>query len=175
MSASRYVPIPPDRLGAWRALKRASYLHDFLIDRQTDADGRVFYGRAITYGWIRENWPDDDPPALRTLQRFMSVLKRLGIVQIWKDGMRGGMRIRLVTSVKWPGMLPAPAVQLNLFTPAPIPIRRGDVGNVSKSFGNAVDMGSSKPPDLAGCPPSKPPDLAAHILKKQEREKFLRR
>ena len=154
MSPTRYVPISPGRAGAWRALGRASFLHDVLVDRQTDAGGLVFYGRAITYEWIREHWPDDDPPSIPTLHRHMARLKRMGVVQVWKDGMRGGMRIRLVSSVKWPGMPPAPAVQLNLFTPAPIPIRRG-VENVSKSFGNPSENASSKGSKVIFCPRAK--------------------
>jgi hypothetical protein len=140
---SRYVPISPAREAMRKAIGAASYLHDFLVARQTDADGRVFYGRAITYRWILANW-GGDPPAIRSLRRYISRLKRAGLLEVRIVGEHHGMQIRLVGSVKWPEEIPPPAVQLSLFAPAPIPIRQPatvgkDVEKVSETGGNRED------------------------------------
>jgi hypothetical protein len=113
--------IPPSRIGDLKKLKTASYLHDFLIDHQTDASGMVHYGRAISYAWIRAHWPGnpDERPPVRTLQRHMAALKRAGAVHVRVLGFGAGMVVRVLASAKWQNVVPVPAQQMPLFA-API-------------------------------------------------------
>jgi hypothetical protein len=123
----RFVPIDPERAGKLRALKSASFLHDFLIQHQTSRDGLVNYGRAISYRWILAKWPGDgaNPPTIRTLQRYMRKLKDLGFVEVRVLPFGHGMIVRLLLTAKWRPALPATATQLDLFRPNPVEIRRG--------------------------------------------------
>ena len=120
---SRYVAVQPERAGKWDTIKTASHLHDVLTDLQTDASGRVNYGRAFGYAWLLAHWPGnpDDRPTVRTLIRHMAKLKRAGLVEVHHIGFRGfngGMTVRLIGSAKWQTARPAPAVQLSLLLPA---------------------------------------------------------
>jgi len=126
MTRSRFVPIHPERVAKWKAIGAAAALHDLLIDRQTDAQGRVNYGRPVGYAWIRAEWAKQggEPPASRTLERYMQRLKRAGVVHVSRVPWGGGMKIRIVGSAKWANA-PAPAKQMNLFVPEPVSITRG--------------------------------------------------
>lgn len=143
MSGSGFVPVHPDRVALWKAIGAAAALHDLLVDRQTDFDGRVNYGKPVGYAWIRAQWArrGGDPPAKRTLHRYMQRLKRAGLVYVTRVPWGGGMKIRLIDSVKWANA-PAPAQQLNLFAPEPVSITRGKAcgdpsGNLRESCGDA--------------------------------------
>lgn len=123
----RFVPIDPERAGKLRALKSASFLHDFLIQHQTSKDGHVNYGRAISYRWILASWPGeiDQRPTERTLQRYMRKLRDVGFVEIRVLPFGRGMIVRLLVSAKWrPALTPSP-IQLNLFGKNPVEMRGG--------------------------------------------------
>lgn len=153
MTSNRYVPIQPDRAGAWKKIKTASHLHDLLVDLQTDATGRVNYGRPFGYAWILSHWPGnpDHRPSVCTLKRHMATLKRAGLVEVRVVGFGGGMMVRLLGSAKWKNELPPPAEQLSLLSPVR-PIRTAEkpvekavekplnpVENLWKSCGKPVE------------------------------------
>jgi len=120
----RYVAIAPNRIEDRKALGPASYLDDFLVDNQTDAEGNVYYGKPVSYAWIRSRWPQ--APPVRTLKRHMARLKAAGRVWVHKLPFHEGMLLRMLRSAKW-----APkAAQLKLFPSLEI---------VSKSSGKAVE------------------------------------
>jgi len=125
LTAFRYVAVQPTRIGDHRKLGKASYLLDFLTDHQTDAEGRVNYGRPFGYAWIRANWHGnpDDRPAERTLKRHMAILKRGGQVEIRVLGFGNGMMVRVVGSAKWQREIPPPAEQIPMFVQLPVEIR----------------------------------------------------
>lgn len=134
----------------WR-LGSAAALHDLLIDNQTDAAGRVFYGHPISYAWIHARWPGnpDERPVIRTLKRYMSKLKVSGLVRVKKAGMVDGMRVVLLGSAKWANVAAPPPVQLPLLLPQPVSISRG------KPSGIAVEN-QSKTTERAGTDVSLP-------------------
>jgi hypothetical protein len=137
-SQFRYVAISPDRIEERKKIGPASFLHDFLVDRQTDAEGMVNYGKTISYAWIQSRWPD--APPLRTLQRHMARLKAAGLVWIEKAGWDEGMRVRVLGSAKWAQQ----ADQMPLFPlPQPLSISRG------KPVENLSNSGSQAPPKVA--------------------------
>lgn len=111
-SKNSYVPVSPGRIEERKALGPASYLHEFLVDHQTDAEGNVNYGKPFGYAWIRARW--DQAPPLRTMKRHMARLKSAGRVWVQQQPWGEGMRVRLLGSAKWPSQ---PA-QMALF-PAP--------------------------------------------------------
>jgi hypothetical protein len=125
----RFVAIQPSRVGQKKQIGPASFLHDLLVDNQTDASGRVFYGHAFGYAWLLARWPGnpDDRPTVRTLKRHMARLKRLGLLEVRVIGFGGGMVVRLLGSAKWQNELPVPAVQLQLLASPVSPIRRAPV------------------------------------------------
>jgi len=125
LTAFRYVAVQPTRIGDHRKLGKASYLQEFLTDHQTDAEGRVHYGRPVSYRWILANWHGnpDDRPSLRSLERHMAKLQDLGLARVRVLGFGGGMIIRLVGSAKWQRELPPPAEQIPMFVQLPIEIR----------------------------------------------------
>jgi hypothetical protein len=127
-SKNRYVAISPTRIDDRKKFGPAWSLHEFLVDHQTDADGNVHYGRAISYAWIRSRW--QEAPTIRTLKRHMARLKSAGKVYVERAGWDDGMRVRVLGSAKWPQ---APR-QIPLFPPPEIlSISRGkDVRNLSK-------------------------------------------
>jgi hypothetical protein len=154
----RYVAVHPERAAKWDAIKTASHLHDVLTDNQTDAGGRVNYGRPIGYAWLLSRWPGnpDDRPTVRTLKRHMAKLKREGLAEVRVLGFGGGMVVRLLGSAKWQEERPAPAVQLPLLLPAIAPIRRGKavekptdnpVEKQSKSTVSQIHMGTDVSPN----------------------------
>jgi hypothetical protein len=63
-----------------RELGKARGLWDLLVDKQTDAKGAVWYGKAISYDWIRSKLLN--PPPERTLRRWMARLKQFGFVRV---------------------------------------------------------------------------------------------
>jgi hypothetical protein len=137
VSKFRFVAVHPDRPALWR-LGSAAALHDLLIDNQTDAAGRVFYGHPISYAWLLARWPGnpDERPVIRTLKRHMAKLKRAGLVHVKRAGMCDGIRVVLLGSAKWANAAPPQAVQLSLLLPQPLSISRG------KAVGIAVEKQS---------------------------------
>ena len=113
-TAFRFVAVSPGRVEDKKKIGTASFLHDFLVDHQTDAAGRVNYGKAIGYAWIRAHWLA--APPIRTLKWQMAKLKRAGLVEIRVLGFGGGMLLRLIDSAKWKKSLPRPAEQLPLIS-----------------------------------------------------------
>jgi hypothetical protein len=137
LGSTRFVAVQPERAGKWDAIRTASHLHDVLIDLQTDASGRVNYGRAFGYAWLLAHWPGnpDDRPCVRTLKYHMAKLKRAGLVEVRQVGIRGhggGMTVRLIGSAKWQTARPAPAVQLSLLLPAVATMKGKPVENPVK-------------------------------------------
>ena len=97
----------------WHAIGKARLLLDFFTHHQTDASGRVHYGKPITYGWIRKKIANC--PCERTLKSYAARLKREGYIEtrrVW-DGYRSlGFKVRVLNQAKF-----APPRQLGLFTP----------------------------------------------------------
>lgn len=121
MGKSRYIAIGPGRVDQKHVegMGKAVYLHDFLVDHQTDADGRVNYGKPIWYGWIQRQFPGSKR---RTLQRWMARLIDGGYIAYHDCGPRG-FTVRILNQKKWPT-----AGQLPLFPPAqPVCITSGKV------------------------------------------------
>lgn len=115
----RYVAIDPARSSLASELGKASYLDEFLTHFQTDARGRVNYGKVISYEWITERMPA--AVCRRTLERWMARLRALGRVEVIADQARRGMRVRILNQKKWPT-----SAQLSLFAaPAPRCISSG--------------------------------------------------
>ena len=121
-TAFRFVALSPVRIEEKKTIGAAWALHEFLVNHQTDPSGWVYYGKEFGYAWIRSKWLA--APALRTLERHMATLKAAGKVQVRRT-MRGGMRVRLLDSVKFAKPIPEPAVQLPLLLPRIAPIRGG--------------------------------------------------
>lgn len=128
----RYVAVAPGRIEDRKQIGPASYLHDFLVDHQTDAEGNVRYGKAISYAWIRSKWAA--APPLRTLKRHMGRLKGAGCVQITRLPFHDGMLVRVVGSAKW-----APeAAQMRLFPLAePVSISGNRSGKAVSKLSNS--------------------------------------
>jgi hypothetical protein len=82
-----------------RRLGMSIYLLAFFVDKQTDPDGDVFYGKPITYRWIREELPNSPPE--RTLRMWLTILRSQGYIEV-STKLGGGMRVRVVASKKWP-------------------------------------------------------------------------
>lgn len=116
MSKFRYIAIGPGRVDGKHVQRMgmAIWLHDFLIDHQTDARGSVNYGKPISYEWIIERFPN--APALRRLQSWMSILKEEGYVEVVRLKWGRGMLVRILNQKKWPSNQ---AVQMPLFPPPP--------------------------------------------------------
>lgn len=108
MSDRPYVPLDPRLLdGAhMRRMGMSVYLLAFFIHKQTDPGGSVYYGRAITYRWIRDSIRNCPPE--RTLQMWLSTLRTNGYIEVSHER-GGGMRVRIIDSQKWP------TAQLDLF------------------------------------------------------------
>jgi hypothetical protein len=148
---SRFIAVSPDRIERKLTLGPAIYLHEFLTDHQTSADGWVFYGKEFGYAWIRARWLA--APPLRTLKRHMATLKELRLVDIHRT-LRGGMRVRMLDSVKFATPIPPPAVQLPLLLPPVAPIRSGRpvekaVENQCNPISNSAKNGTSVGPKMA--------------------------
>lgn|SRR5487761_179160 len=137
MSKFRYVAIAPDRIEQRQKLGAASYLHDFLVDHQTDAGGKVNYGKPFSYAWIRAHWAN--APPIRTLKWQMAKLKNLGHVRKRRAPF-GGMIVTMLGSVKWSQVEAPPATQIPLFAPrvASISTRNGSNGAKGANLGQWV-------------------------------------
>lgn len=140
----RYVAVAPDRVEEHRAIGKAHALHDFLIDHQTDPSGRVWYGKVISYAWIRSKWLT--APTARTLKRHMARLKAAGLVRVQPLTRQFGMRITVLRSAKWQQA----QAQMGLFPAAEIlSITRGIAsGKLSKKSGNRQVPGDRSVPTL---------------------------
>jgi hypothetical protein len=143
MSKFRYVAIAPGRADGKHVdgMGKAVFLHDFLIDHQTDEAGRVQYGRLITYAWIRERFKN--PPPLRTLQRWMARLRDAGYIDCTAVSSQHGMRVRVLNQKKWP----AKPMQGSLFSPEPRQISSGKV--CEKPVKKPSSPGTTLPPKVA--------------------------
>lgn len=161
MSKFRFVAVSPSRIEERKRLGPAVYLHEFLTDHQTSADGWVFYGKEFGYAWIRARWLACPP--LRTVKRHMAKLKALGLVEVHRM-LRGGMRVRLLASVKFAKPLDAPAVQMALFAPKVTPIR------VTVPVGNSVDNHQNPDSNSAKSGTLTVPKVAPERSKKQIKE-----
>lgn len=97
------MPVAEDRGALRKQLGPALYLHEFLVQRQTSADGRVHYGHAIGYAWIRAHWPGNwiERPSERTLRRWMLRLKLAHLVSVKHCLLHDGIRVTMVGSVKF--------------------------------------------------------------------------
>lgn len=145
------MAICPDRLGDRKKIKAASYLHDFLVDHQTDAGGRVNYGRPFGYAWVRAHWPGnpDERPPIRTLQRYMATLKSAGKVEVRVLGFGAGMIVRVIGSAKWRKEMQPPAVQLPLLAPPPIRFPQSAVDNPVEKPRESTVSRFHTPPNMA--------------------------
>lgn len=146
----RYVAVSRDRIEARSRIGSAIYLHEFLTDHQTSADGWVNYGREFGYAWIQAHWLA--APKERTLQRHMARLKAAGFVEV-RRMIRGGMRVRLLGSAKFSAAISPPAVQLSLLGADVRSMRGKAVEKLSKSReypdSNTAKNGGSAPPKMA--------------------------
>ena len=125
----RYIAVAPGRVDGKhvKRLGTAVFLFDFLIDHQTDPEGRVNYGKPISYPWIEERF--ENAPPRRTLRRWMTTLRREDYIRIRRS--RYG-ESRMIVTIAAPKKWPAPA-QLPLF-PSPEPLSITS----AKAFGNPV-------------------------------------
>jgi hypothetical protein len=159
----RYVAVSPDRREQHRAIGKAHALHDFLIDHQTDASGAVWYGRVISYAWIRSKWLT--APSERTLERHMARLRAAGLVRVQALPKQFGMRVTVLQSAKWP----EPKRQMDLFPASEVlSITRGKA--VGKQWGTLAKVASngSNPADKSGG--TLPTEVAAQSSKKYREE-----
>lgn len=139
MSKFRFVAIHPSRVDERKKIGPASFLHDFLVDRQTNAEGKVNYGKAISYAWIRARWPE--APPIRTLKRHMARLKAAGRVTVRKLPFGDGMLVRILGSAKWA----QEAAQMKLFPPPEIVSISGG-RPVEKQWKSAAPIGPKVAP-----------------------------
>jgi hypothetical protein len=145
MPKFRYTPVQPARKEQQKKLGRASYLEDFLIEFQTDAGGRVNYGKPFGYAWIRARWLN--APSIPTLKRYMARLKRAGRLRVSVLGFGGGMIVRLIGSAKWQNVPALQPEQISLFGAKIRAIACGKavekpVEKLSKTTVSQIHMGS---------------------------------
>jgi hypothetical protein len=141
----RYIAVAPGRVDGKHvdAMGKAVFLFDFLIHHQTDAEGRVYYGKPISYPWIEERF--ENPPPRRTLRRWMTTLRLEGYIQIRRPHFGDA---RMIVSICAPKKWPAPR-QFSLF-----PSRDAVSIASGKAFGNPSEM-------LSNSQPNQRPDMAA--------------
>jgi DNA-binding transcriptional ArsR family regulator len=144
----------------------AVLLYEFLVDQQTSPDGKVFYGKPVSYAWIRSRYLRG---SLRSLERHMRALKDAGYVEAHRE-FHGGMRIRLPRSIKFRKAQPPPAVQLTLYSPAPTPIRGGKP--VDKPVGKQWESCGNPENNTATGGGIVPPRVAVERSRKQVKEKI---
>lgn len=96
-----------------------------LEEKQTHPDGRVWYGRPITYAKIA-NWFGDERPAERTLRRWMSQLRDDRKIIIRHVRMNQGIRVAIAAPRKHFRAMTAPREkQMSLFDdPVQIPVQK---------------------------------------------------
>ena len=137
----RYIAVAPGRVDGKHvaAMGKAVFLFDFLIHHQTDAEGRVYYGKPISYPWIEERF--SNPPPRRTLRRWMTTLRLEGYIKIRRPHFGDA---RMIVSIAAPKKWPAPR-QSELF---PVSIASG------KAFENPSEI-------LSNSQPNQRPEVAA--------------
>jgi len=74
------------------AIRPSRHLLAVLEEKQTSGDGRVWYGRAVTYRQIA-SWFGRARPAERTLHRWLAELKRTGQVVLVRERFNQGMHL----------------------------------------------------------------------------------
>jgi hypothetical protein len=159
----RYIAISPGRADGKHVdgMGKAVFLHDFLIDHQTDEAGRVHYGRLITYAWIRERFRNSPPE--RTLRRWMARLRNGGYIDCVAVSSKHGMRIRVLNQKKWP----ARPIQPSLF-PAPEPALISSGKKGAKAVENREVLGVTLRPEVAGASGQKWPSYSLEEEKNYE-------
>jgi hypothetical protein len=119
------------------------------VNWQTDEDGRVFYGKPITYGWIQRKFPGSK---LRNLERWTARLRAAGYIATKRY--QHGFTVRVLNQKKWP------VHQMSLFHGEPVCIssgKRAEVGaqNVTTSAtsggARAAITGDSAPSVSISC------------------------
>ncbi len=139
-----------------RRIGRARLLLDFYTSRQTDARGRVYYGKAITYRWIASGIIEC--PHQRTLERYNSLLRRNGYIEthtVVQGGEVVGFTVRLRSQAKFNtrpaaieghqlGLLDQPA----RFPSATVSVEK-PVEKLWKSCGNPVENSGGVPTELS--------------------------
>lgn len=159
MSKFRYIAINPDVLDSKELQEsRALGLLAFLTDHQTDAEGRVNYGREFGYAWIRSRWLA--APSIRTMKRHMAALRKLGLVEV-RRVFAAGMRVRILNSAKFANPVAPQAVQLPLFAGKVTPFRA-----VEKPVDNQWKSSDSPDFNRATDGPKVGPRMAPERLKK---------
>lgn len=113
-----FVPLVRGALDAVHIMRmgKARGLFEFLIDRQTNPDGLVNYGRPITYKWIQNHVENGFQISERTWRRWMESLRSSEYVSIKhvRQGMQNlGIIVRICNPKKW-------ARQLRLFGNIPV-------------------------------------------------------
>ena len=128
-----------------RAIGRARLLLDLYTHLQTDRDGRVFYGKTITYGWIRKRIPGlaikgPDSLCKRTLVRHNRMLRKGGYIETESVSAHGqviGFRVRILRQTKF-----GPGVQMGLFNqPIAPPKIQGGYGHSCHQGGDRSVQG----------------------------------
>ena len=111
LPAFRYVAIQPARIEARERLGPASYLHDFLVDHQTDAAGNVNYGKPFGYAWIRSRWLQCSAATHAEAAHGAAAAAGRDCIEVM--GFGAGMKVKIVNSAKWarPQVIPRRAVQ----------------------------------------------------------------
>jgi len=109
-----------------RAIGKARLLLDFFTHHQTDREGRVWYGKTISYDWIRKKIPDC--PAQRTLQRYVARLRQERYIETHTVVHRRhvtGFKVTMLNQAKFAA--PALPRQMGFFT-EPLPISANSQG-----------------------------------------------
>jgi hypothetical protein len=118
-----------------------------LEQKQTHPDGRVWYGRPITYSKIA-NWFGADRPAERTLRRWMADLRKTQKIIVRHVRMNQGIRVAIAAPRKHFRSNAAPSNasrQMALFSgPVEIPVQKPQ----EKLRNSQVDV---RPPVAAPC------------------------
>jgi hypothetical protein len=74
----------------------------FFLDRQTESNGLVWYGRPITYGWIAEQLDGFSERRLRDWNQRLQRERYIAVQLV----MYGGMRIQILRPKKFAAQLP---------------------------------------------------------------------
>jgi hypothetical protein len=96
-------------------------------EKMTSGDGRVYYGRAVTYrqvaSWFRSM--HGRAPSQRTLHRWMRTLKQSGNVVVKKTPLNQGMRIFVLSPTKHFRAMDGAPRQLSLYSePVQMPVQK---------------------------------------------------
>lgn len=85
-----------------RRIGPARLLLDFYTQHQTDAHGRVWYGKAISYRWIAGRILECPPK--RTLERWQRQLRENGYIEthtVVREGAAMGFTVRMLNQAKF--------------------------------------------------------------------------